>query len=759
MAHYQRAHSQSGSTSHDISELIRRRVCERLQSELGSASDDADLSARCNALLEQQDNQLQDLRQKADVAEQAFLERKSQLIADGERTQQLLLSATTEATAVLDRLRSIMPLDEDNTEEMKGVLDKINQTNMQLQYLQRLESIHDQCDRIRSSLACGAMNDALNFLQQLLDWCNELQSSKCSYLQTFLYKMTVFWTRMVADRVAQDLPAIFVRIGYPKPPSLQKNLSVAIDGRSRYEIAEITKILLKMQLPDFVVNCTDTDEAAVFLEQNLPVKYFVVPLEKRFRFHFYVSDKTNKIDKPEWYFTQLLSWIKDYADFLANVLHPVFQSEGFPQNTVKVDFVRALACLGRSKFLSSVPLLLKERSFFAHAVDELLVFSRHLVSMGYETVAKEFCRVLIIPEIFNPWFEAESLLIEERLDSFITAPGAWKNKYREGVENPEEMKVPHCSQQFVLMLRGLNDRFLLLPSAEHELKFVQLLLCACEDYISDMKSFFEENQEDDLFSATQSGPALAAGSRYLYDYLQEFGNSTLIIQLLSSSTHNPPSANARLAEELFDRLSAIQDDLSRMSKTSLLRTTTDAAMNIARPFVREYARMGWKTTGGVMEYVVPSLTPVIGELIYSMKTILSAHKERLLTVLYENFVREMMTSLDFLIFNEVIMKNSFSPGGAGQLKFDIMHNLLVALQRLTNLPNAGLTKTVESCSVLFMLKGSALLLLEVLDSASKGHASQSDRESITRTLTELNVKSLTSEEVAVLLRKRGDLEI
>lgn len=47
---------------------------------------------------------------------------------------------------------------------------------------------------------------------------------------------------------------------------------------------------------DYVLSAESSKQIA-FFDGNLPIKYFIMPLEKRFRFHFYVSEKTSLVEK------------------------------------------------------------------------------------------------------------------------------------------------------------------------------------------------------------------------------------------------------------------------------------------------------------------------------------------------------------------------------------------------------------------------------------------------------------------------------
>lgn len=72
---------------------------------------------------------------------------------------------------------------------------------------------------------------------------------------------------------------------------------------------------------------------------SLPITFMVRPLRKRFIYHFYGARQTNRIDKPEWYFTQILSWIRDHYKFAVQYVQPVVDRLGYLHIDVKVSKV------------------------------------------------------------------------------------------------------------------------------------------------------------------------------------------------------------------------------------------------------------------------------------------------------------------------------------------------------------------------------------------------------------------------------------
>lgn len=89
----------------------------------------------------------------------------------------------------------------------------------------------------------------------------------------------------------------------------------------------ISEYLLQIELPSESIEMTTL--TCDFPPLCLPIHYLVLPLKKRFLYHFYGARQTNRIDKPEWYFTQVLSWIRDHKDFVHKWIQPVINKFGF----------------------------------------------------------------------------------------------------------------------------------------------------------------------------------------------------------------------------------------------------------------------------------------------------------------------------------------------------------------------------------------------------------------------------------------------
>lgn len=76
-----------------------------------------------------------------------------------------------------------------------------------------------------------------------------------------------------------------------------------------------------------------------FSHISIPIALLIVPFRKRFFFHFTGNKQTNKPDKPEWFLSRVLSWVRDYREFVIEWLGPVFKENGRNPSDCQVNYL------------------------------------------------------------------------------------------------------------------------------------------------------------------------------------------------------------------------------------------------------------------------------------------------------------------------------------------------------------------------------------------------------------------------------------
>lgn len=71
---------------------------------------------------------------------------------------------------------------------------------------------------------------------------------------------------------------------------------------------------------------------------SIPIQLLIKPFRQRFQFHFTGTRQTNRLDKPEWYFTKILKWIQENQQFVSQSFQPVAIKSGLSDLNCRVSF-------------------------------------------------------------------------------------------------------------------------------------------------------------------------------------------------------------------------------------------------------------------------------------------------------------------------------------------------------------------------------------------------------------------------------------
>lgn len=90
----------------------------------------------------------------------------------------------------------------------------------------------------------------------------------------------------------------------------------------------LTRIISKNDYIEFNEQLQTAQLLEHYSHVTLPITMLLVPFRKRFFYHFTGKKQTNKPDKPEWFLSRVLSWIRDYRTFVVDWLGPVYTENG-----------------------------------------------------------------------------------------------------------------------------------------------------------------------------------------------------------------------------------------------------------------------------------------------------------------------------------------------------------------------------------------------------------------------------------------------
>ncbi|KOB79405.1 RAD50-interacting protein 1, partial [Operophtera brumata] len=253
-----------------------------------------------------------------------------------------------------------------------------------------------------------------------------------------------------------------------------------------------------------------------YQEPCLPVKILLRPLKKRFAFHFTGSRQTARIDRPEWFLTQTLTWIKVHQEFIRKHVQSV-------ANKLELKNRLHIVLGSYSQGGKGEPLDLD--AAFAHAVDETLGFSRELTALTGRDVNS----------VLSVLTRAETMLSEPVAGGATSAVGAL-------------LWVPRSADWFITLLKTIEERYAMLPQPGHRLQFLELQLEMIEEWrirLTQLLSAATESLTVDSFMnmGSSSGPhpliAVVNAAHHTH---------TVLLQWAHSLTR--PIANLAVAEHL-----------------------------------------------------------------------------------------------------------------------------------------------------------------------------------------------------------------
>ena len=225
-------------------------------------------------------------------------------------------------------------------------------------------------------------------------------------------------------------------------------------------------------------------------EPCLPMVLLVKQLEKRFYFFFMRPSKTNQLSKPEWYFTQVLNWIKESERFLDSNVNPILRAQSHIEINLsaRVMLTICLLKLVRIKLANDLDELVKDPALFSHCYDELLAFVKELEAhLGDEFIPVQNSVDLVNLFMDEPHFSClmrlERKKAIEYIESIFQSPDSWFCLSDSLMsESEEDCKIPQIADQFVLLLQAVIDRTYFISLSARKQAYILLIIDLIDDF-------------------------------------------------------------------------------------------------------------------------------------------------------------------------------------------------------------------------------------------------------------------------------------
>ncbi|KAL6261949.1 hypothetical protein P5V15_007033 [Pogonomyrmex californicus] len=610
----------------------------------------------------------------------------------------------------------------DTNLELQEVIDKIGQLDKSLSYLYFIRYIENISDKIEAFLSSGDDESTITLYTNLTNISCQLQTSVCHYLVNYVHETLHFWHNIIKEKLSKEYNDLLKILKWPFCGSNATSLNIPLpETMTRFKI--LIEYLFHLQLPEEMIKPVVTSVLLTdFAPISLPIILLVRPLRQRFIYHFTGAKLTNRQDKPEWFFTQILTWIKDHVKWVQKNIQPIADSVGFGHLDTKAEFMRALVQLAVEKLHSELAIVQYDDTLFAHLIDETLGFERELrETLLYPQTQPATVFVLTQAHIFVKWINMEKKYATEKMDAILSSNTAWE---RLTGPDMDDMKVTECADAFLTLLTTISDRYKHLPQPGHRLQFLELQLELIDDWRVRLLQLLHENYEDPLTSLM---PHILNTLHYVATVLEEWGVTVHFLQLqffkkqfetVESATDKGNDTSESIGEvegTVFDEAVVL---LQRLEKELINEISDSVALDV-KAKSRPYRTDKWFAMQSSKEVASLSVTssgcPMFQELAMRLHILHNV----LALPLFNQAWKNLAAQFDQFLFEEVVLVNHFNNGGAEQLQYDILRNLFPLFGLYINKPESYFPLIKEACILLNILTGSAILLQEALSNNDK----------------------------------------
>ncbi|OBZ79146.1 RAD50-interacting protein 1, partial [Grifola frondosa] len=297
-------------------------------------------------------------------------------------------------------------------------------------------------------------------------------------------------------------------------------VSAAVEDRRAFESAFSN--LLKLQTIGAKLHASEGHD--VEKEGLYPIQALVQPISLRFKYHFEGTRQTNRLDKPEWYFTHIVNEAHQHRAFMEAVIQPMLASTEYREVIAWHEFTFLLLPLLSRKLRRTIPSLLSHPPILAHTIYQALAFDSTLRDEGFDmsgiyaskmTSAGEDDKWEGISEKewFEAWVEGErkcgcSFRVQAQFDwltypyppvamdqymDVISAPDAW-HIANDGEDDDatvidRDLRPTNSARRVKALVEQVTDRYSPLPKFIHRTRFlIAVQLPLLESYHSRISS-------------------------------------------------------------------------------------------------------------------------------------------------------------------------------------------------------------------------------------------------------------------------------
>ncbi len=648
--------------------------------------------------------------------------------------------------------------------EIEEYLHKIEEVEHFIEYFRILQDIQDISNELSKCISSKDDQKIVNLFLSLSgspdstdSVIGRLQDTDAPHLKLYARRVAMHWYELIKEKFSADFEATLKNIKWPNLGQI-----VEVFNPSKEAIIKLTilaEYLFQVQLPGYDrFMYVKLAPSILCPPLATPIELLLRPFRIRFEYHFMNSRPTNRPDKPEYFFTQILNWAKENHRFVSEIFQTPATKACINEN-IRLEFIRGLVQLTMEKLVNDIEEISFDDQLFAHLIDEILSFEQDLKTMlAYPNNLPSAINVLTQAMYFNKWLAIEEKFTSEKMDLIlsdennpwymldpfgftnITSPLTAAVLSAEEELELEEIKIPRCADQFVRLLEAMKERYCILPQPAHQLQFLQLQIELIDNFrrrlvqlhsVSYISTF---NVLNSIF--------------YITAVLREWGENVHYLHLHAALI----GPNADEINSVFDKIINELDHWQNKLVKQLSAKYVDEIKAKSMPYRHDQ----WVIMPKQNPHESFALSQTAGEMFQVTIAILHDLESALSTKVFNTALRRIAKKLDDYFIDSMIMNTKFSEGGSAQFRYDIQRNLLPLFGQYCRRPGFLFKNLSDACTLLSLPFGTALLLHQTLKSGNRTTNSE-ELKKMKEALKEVGIISLPITLAVDVLERRTDV--
>ncbi|ODH12912.1 hypothetical protein ACO22_07791 [Paracoccidioides brasiliensis] len=556
----------------------------------------------------------------------------------------------------------------------------------------------------------------------------------------------------------------------------------------------------------------------------LPLQVMARPLELRFKYHFSGDKSTNRLDKPEYFLSHVIDLINTHGDFFTIYLQPILDKKAKSADSgirwayadAVSSFITSLFPMVRQKLSSVLPRIVDHPQLLSHFIHELMSFDTEIRDVWNYTQDRYSSdawkgltwEILVLQDWFNHWLKVEKDFALSRYQDIIDGEDSGEID-SDGVE-PSATKPTKAAIRVNDLLETITERYRPLSSFSQKLRFlidIQItifdqfhlrLRSGLEAYLAMTCTIGRTVQGSSGTDTSLEGVAglerlcrIYGSAEYLERKMQDWSDDVFFLELWSelqdrikqnsrtgrpvagpmsisdvaartSSTvaNNNESGENQTEGALFDETASAYRGLKTRSESIIISTMISSAQSALRPYSRISTWASLAPPSNTSGHL-PNSSVELAVILRVLSNEISFLHRLLAMAPLQRITCQLLLSIQTYIWDNVLMRNSFSTAGASQLAVDV--------DNICNAVDLATGNGMESRKVMRKLEDGLLLLnLKIKpaqDHDDTPHLSLWDvekrlfanNESARALLGELNIETLMEAEARAVLERRVEV--